>query len=309
MVEQQVPLPEGLRLAAEATGDSQLQTAGRDLANSIERGDSITSGRRHRCGLRAVSLLGALVRTVGGKGSCGCCTALGGDLSAEGARLEPLIWDAVSRGGGGNHRRWRDSPVRGDAVQAAGAQLRADLGIEEVRTNTFNGIPTRGKGTSGEIEASSPDAVVSQLARGLRIESVQPLPPREPPSADRPRPVEAVCGRDAGSRGAHFRDHFRLTSLSKGGWRRSPMTFHWGRVRRTLRAIVRELEAGNDLESVLAASTDPPVTCRPWYGRGSVRDGRARFSIISSLVHKLSRTCGKSWWTALAYPLIHCWWH
>jgi general secretion pathway protein F len=51
MVEQQVPLPEGLRLATEATGDSQLQQAGRDLADSIERGDAIASGRRHRYGL------------------------------------------------------------------------------------------------------------------------------------------------------------------------------------------------------------------------------------------------------------------
>jgi general secretion pathway protein F len=51
MVEHQVPLPECLRMAGEASGDSRLQESGEDLAEAIERGDQIAIGRDHRYGL------------------------------------------------------------------------------------------------------------------------------------------------------------------------------------------------------------------------------------------------------------------
>ncbi|MBI3862960.1 MAG: type II secretion system F family protein [Planctomycetia bacterium] len=49
MIEHEVPLPEGLRLAADATGDAQLRRAGRNLADAVERGSlpADLSGRRH----------------------------------------------------------------------------------------------------------------------------------------------------------------------------------------------------------------------------------------------------------------------
>jgi general secretion pathway protein F len=51
MIEHQVPLPEGLRLAGAASGDSRLQKSGRNLATAIERGDQVAHGRVHRYGL------------------------------------------------------------------------------------------------------------------------------------------------------------------------------------------------------------------------------------------------------------------
>ena len=47
MVEHQVPLPEGLRLTAEATGDARLRRSGRELAETIERGEPM-GGYGHR---------------------------------------------------------------------------------------------------------------------------------------------------------------------------------------------------------------------------------------------------------------------
>jgi general secretion pathway protein F len=51
MIEQQVPLNEALRLAAEATGDARLNWSGRQLAEAIERGDAALGGQKHRFGL------------------------------------------------------------------------------------------------------------------------------------------------------------------------------------------------------------------------------------------------------------------
>jgi general secretion pathway protein F len=51
MIEHQVPLPEALRLAGEASGDRRLQASGEDLADAIERGDQFSAGRSHRYGL------------------------------------------------------------------------------------------------------------------------------------------------------------------------------------------------------------------------------------------------------------------
>lgn len=50
MIEHGVPLPEGLRLAAAATGDAKLQRAGSALADAIERGELVTTDRRRRYG-------------------------------------------------------------------------------------------------------------------------------------------------------------------------------------------------------------------------------------------------------------------
>jgi len=51
MVEQQVPLPEGLRLTAEATGDARLRRSGIRLAESIERGEPAGGHGDRRFGL------------------------------------------------------------------------------------------------------------------------------------------------------------------------------------------------------------------------------------------------------------------
>lgn len=50
MVEHQVPLPEGLRLTADATGAARLRRSGRDLAASIERGEPVNGGDHRRFG-------------------------------------------------------------------------------------------------------------------------------------------------------------------------------------------------------------------------------------------------------------------
>lgn len=50
MVEHQVPLPEGLRLTAEATGDARLRRSGREMAESIERSEPAGSDGHRRFG-------------------------------------------------------------------------------------------------------------------------------------------------------------------------------------------------------------------------------------------------------------------
>ena len=50
MVEHEVPLPEGLRLTAEATGDARLRRSGHELAESSERGELVAGEGYRRYG-------------------------------------------------------------------------------------------------------------------------------------------------------------------------------------------------------------------------------------------------------------------
>jgi general secretion pathway protein F len=43
LVDHEVPLPESIRLAADATGDESIMSSARDVSDAIERGDSLTS--------------------------------------------------------------------------------------------------------------------------------------------------------------------------------------------------------------------------------------------------------------------------
>ncbi len=172
-----------------------------------------------------------------------------------------------------------------------------------MRTYIYIAIDSRGERLSGEIEASDPDAVVSQLtARGLRIESVQPLPPREPPSADRPRPV-GLSAAETREVGGHISEIISAGVPLEGGLAAIADEFPWGRVRRSLQGIVRDLEAGNDLESVLARHRSAGYL--PALVRAGQRSGRTgeildNFITGSQIVSDLRQVL----WTALAYPLI-----
>jgi type IV pilus assembly protein PilC len=172
-----------------------------------------------------------------------------------------------------------------------------------MRTYTYIAIDSRGERLSGEIEASDPDAVVSQLtARGLRIESVQPAAPREPATAERSRPA-GLSAAETREVGAHISEIISAGVPLEGGLAALAEEFPWGRVKRSLQGIVHDLEAGNDLESVLARRRSAGYL--PALVRAGQRSGRTgeildNFIAGSQVVSDLRQVL----WTALAYPLI-----
>lgn len=163
-------------------------------------------------------------------------------------------------------------------------------------------IDSQGRRVSGELEASDPDAVVSQLtAQGLRIESVQDAA-RRPGSSEPDRPG-SLSPSETREVGRHISEIVSAGLPLEGGLAAIAEEFPRGRVRRELRAIVRDLEAGNDLESVLAARRTPGYL--PALVRAGARSGRTgeileNFIAGTQVVSDLQQT----FWMALAYPLI-----
>ena len=168
-------------------------------------------------------------------------------------------------------------------------------------TYTYIAIDSRGRRISGELEASDPDAVVSELtAQGLRIESVQTARGTASPESARPGNLSQVETREVGR---HISEIVSAGLPLESGLAAIAEEFPRGRVRRELRAIVRDLEAGNNLESVLAVHRTPAYL--PALVRAGQRSGRTgeileNFIAGTQVVSDLRQTL----WLALAYPLI-----
>jgi type II secretory pathway component PulF len=156
---------------------------------------------------------------------------------------------------------------------------------------------------AGEIEASDPDAVVSQLtARGLRIEQVAIAPPahESPLDTDRLAQLKVSEARDLGG---HIAEIISSGLPMEGGLAAVAEEMPAGRLRRALRGIVRELETGADLESVLARRRAPPyLAALVRAGRRTGRTGEILEGFIanSRVISELRQTV----WAALAYPLV-----
>jgi type II secretory pathway component PulF len=175
-----------------------------------------------------------------------------------------------------------------------------------MRTYSYTAIDSRGRRLSGEIEATDPDAVVAQLtAQGLRIETVQLTAARGQSSAAVRQPELSARLSAAETRevGGHISEIVSAGAPLEAGLSAIAQEFPWGRVSRALRGIVRDLEAGNDLESVLARRR--AVGYLPALVRAGQRSGRTaeileNFITGSQIVYELRQIL----WTALAYPLI-----
>ncbi len=169
-------------------------------------------------------------------------------------------------------------------------------------TYAYIAIDSRGQRVSGELEASDSDAVVSQLtAQGLRVESVQ-VAPRGPGSSESARPAN-LSPTETREVGRHISEIVSAGVPLEAGLAAIAEEFPGGRVRRELRGIVRDLEAGNDLESVLAAHRTAGYL--PALVRAGARSGRTgeileNFIAGTQVVSDLRQTL----WLALAYPLI-----
>ena len=115
----------------------------------------------------------------------------------------------------------------------------------------YRAIDPHGVRVSGELEASDPDAVVSQLtAQGCRIENVQMLLTASDVRAEEQRAPSLSAG-EAREIGGHIAEVVSAGLPLEGGLAAVAEEFPGGRVRRALVRIVRKLEAGNDLESAL----------------------------------------------------------
>jgi type II secretory pathway component PulF len=171
-------------------------------------------------------------------------------------------------------------------------------------TYTYIAIDGRGIRVSGAIEASDPDEAVSRLTeQGLRIESVQRTAATDSDAGgedDRGRglaPGEAreISGHIAGIISAGLPLEAGLAAVAE--------EFPRGRLRRSLQNVIRELESGRDLESVLAAGRTPAyLSALVRAGRRTGRTGEILESFVANaaIVSDLRQTL----WMALAYPLV-----
>ena len=173
-----------------------------------------------------------------------------------------------------------------------------------MRKYNYIAIDSRGRRISGEIEATDPDSVVAQLtAQGLRIETVQSASasgPTPPAKSGRPAGLSTAQTREVGG---HISEIVSAGAPLEAGLAAIAEEFPWGRVSRALREIVRDLEAGNDLESVLARRQ----TARPFAGPGArdKRSGRTA-EILEDFItgSQIASDLRQVLWTAMAYPLI-----
>jgi len=252
MIEHEVPLPEGLRLAAESTGDARLQRSGWELAAAIERGDLVATGPFATGTVCLLFCIGFFRVGSRGRNWCGCCVirrrSIGGkrlNLSRWFRTLFPVVAAVV-------HWRRSDGRVRDHAVRAFGAHSGSIWESSDMRNYTYIAINSRGERISGEVEATDPDAVVSRLsAQGCASKACRRTAPREPapPARELTTQLSAAETREVGG---HISEIISAGVPLEAGLAAIADEFPWGRVRRTLRGIVRDLESGEDLESVLS---------------------------------------------------------
>jgi type IV pilus assembly protein PilC len=116
-------------------------------------------------------------------------------------------------------------------------------------------------------------------------------------------PASRLSASEAREIGGHIAEVVSAGLPLEGGLAAVAEEFPGGRVRRALLRIVRKLEAGNDLESALAASGAPgylPVLVRAGKRTGKTAEILEGFIAGSQSVSELRQTM----WMAVAYPLV-----
>ena len=168
---------------------------------------------------------------------------------------------------------------------------------------SYIAIDPNGRRVSGELEASDPDTVVSRLtAQGLRAESVQIVRAPGPPARLEGERFAGLSSADARELGGHIAEIVSAGLPLEAGLAAVADEFPRTRLRATLRGIVRELEAGADLETVLASRRAPgylPALVRA--GRRSGRTGQILDNFITSA--RVVFEMRQAMWMALVYPL------
>jgi type II secretory pathway component PulF len=169
-------------------------------------------------------------------------------------------------------------------------------------TYTYSAIDSGGMRLSGEIEASDPDAVVSQLtAQGLRIEQVQISAPGRESSLGGQR-ISRLKNADARELGGLIAEIVSSGMPMEGGLAAIAEEMPHGRLRRSLKGIVRELETGADLESVLVRRRAPPFLAA--LVRAGRRSGRTAEILESFIANsRVASELRQMVWMALVYPL------
>jgi general secretion pathway protein F len=169
-------------------------------------------------------------------------------------------------------------------------------------TYSYSAIDSEGVRHAGEIEASDPDAVVSQLtAKGMRVEGVQMVFPAAPARVER-TPAPRMSTAQAQEIGGHLAEVVAAGLPLEAGLAAVAEEFPWGRMGRALRRIAGRMETGESLDSALSASGAPayfPALVRAGRRSGRTADILENFIASSRSVSDLRQ----SLWMALAYPL------
>jgi len=120
-------------------------------------------------------------------------------------------------------------------------------------TFRYTAIDTDGRAVSGKIEAENSVAATAQLeADGLRVESIEPIPPASTPANE--RDVRLSTG-DLVQLGGQIADITASELPLASGLAALRQELPRGRLRRALGQIVLRLEKGDELESVLKRHT------------------------------------------------------
>ncbi len=166
----------------------------------------------------------------------------------------------------------------------------------------YTAIDLQGTRVSGRLEASDPDAAAAQLtAQGLKIESVQSV--LEPDVWLKDEPAPPLSHGQAGDIGGHIAEVISAGVPLEAGLAAVAEEFPAGRTRAALRRIVRRLETGEDLESVLASCGAPRYL--PALVRAGRRSGRTAEILENFIAGSRSAIeLRQSLWMALAYPLF-----
>jgi type IV pilus assembly protein PilC len=169
-------------------------------------------------------------------------------------------------------------------------------------TYSYSAIDSEGVRHAGEIEASDPDAVVSQLtAGGMRVESVQMVFPAAPARVE-PTPAPRMSTAQAREIGGHLAEVVAAGLPLEAGLAAVAEEFPWGRMGRALRRIADRMETGESLESALSSCGAPaylPALVRAGRRSGRTADILENFIASSRSVSDLRQTL----WMALAYPV------
>jgi type II secretory pathway component PulF len=171
-----------------------------------------------------------------------------------------------------------------------------------MRIYAYIAIDPQGQRVSGELAAIDTDEVVARLtAEGMRIESIGVAQHDTDASNDaRPKTLSLSETREVGR---HISEIVSAGLPLESGLAAVAEEFPGGRVRRELRAIVRDLESGSDLESILTAHRTAgylPALVRAGAKSGRTAEILESFIAGTQVVSDLNQT----FWMALAYPLI-----
>src|SRR5262245_47054587 len=170
-------------------------------------------------------------------------------------------------------------------------------------TYAYTAIDSRGSRVTGQIEASDPDAAVSQLTdQGLRIESIQRVLPAAEVWIEGAQ-APAMSAREAHDISGHIAEVVSAGVPLEGGLAAIAEEFPWGRMRSALRRVVGHLEHGADLESALSASGAPAYLAA--LVRSGKRSGRTAEILENYIAGSRSVSdMRQTLWMALAYPLV-----